>query len=512
MWELIYNHYVVRQGLNAPNTTAMAKIARPERGSADHFGYGTLTFTLAASTYPPSPTPPAPTGVNATAGVGRVFLKWSPAAGDTAQGYEVRRATNSGGPYTSVASWNNSPRCEYIDTTVTNGTAYHYVIASRNQSGTSGNSAQASATPLATGGLPSGWIRTSIGTVSGAAAGFANVSGGTYVVAGSGTIGGTADAISFVNRTVTGDATLTARISSLGGTVLKSGVMMRESTAANARTVSMTLGDAGWRFARMGARTTAGGNMGFTQGNAYTWVPAWFRISRVGNVFTASESSDGINWFTVGSTTITMPATYVIGLAISSGNTSMNNTTFDNVTVSGGGSSAFPPAGTYKLISRTSGRRLDNMGSTADGADVAQWQDSASNNQRWVLSYVSTDVVKLQCVTGGKYLDGIGRTANGSIVGQWGNGSSNNQRWTISDVGGGYFKLRNVATGLCLDVGASPWANGDPVEQWARRQQSEHALAVRVAVSSSVRGPQMMRSGRHGGLPLPVVAQLAWYS
>ncbi|HYD83154.1 MAG TPA: RICIN domain-containing protein, partial [Opitutus sp.] len=51
-------------------------------------------------------------------------------------------------------------------------------------------------------------------------------------------------------------------------------------------------------------------------------------------------------------------------------------------------------------------------------------------------------------------------------VGQWGNGSSNNQRWTISDVGGGYFKLRNVATGLCLDVGASPWANGDPVEQW----------------------------------------------
>jgi hypothetical protein len=139
---------------------------------------------------------------------------------------------------------------------------------------------------------------------------------------------------------------------------------------------------------------------------------------------------------------------------------------------SGGG---FPVAGTYKLISRTSGRRLDNLGSTADGANVAQWQDSASNNQRWVLSYVSSNVVKLQCVTGGKFLDGMGRTSNGSIVGQWGNNASTNQRWTIIDVGGGYFKLKNSATGLCLDVGASPWANGDPVEQWGDgSSQNQH--------------------------------------
>jgi hypothetical protein len=474
MWELIYNHYVGRRGLSAPNTTAMAKIVRPERGSADHFGYGTLTFTLAASAYPPSPTPPAPTGLTATAGVGRVWLSWSPAAGDTAQGYEVRRATSSGGPYTSIASWNNSPRCVYTDTSVTNGTTYYYVVASRNQSGTSGNSAQVSATPAATGALPSGWTRTSIGTVSGAAAGFANVSGGTYVVAGSGTIGGTADAVSFVHRSVTGDATITARISSLGGTVQKSGIMMRESTAANARTVSMTLGDAGWRFARLGTRANAGDTMGFTLGNAYTWVPAWFRISRVGNVFTAYESSDGLNWFTVGSATIAMPTTYVLGMAISSGGTAVNNTTFDNVTVTGGGG-VFPAAGTYKLVSRTSGLRLDNLGSTADGADVAQWQDSASNNQRWVLSYVSSNVVKLQCVTGGKFLDGMGRTSNGSIVGQWGNNASTNQRWTIIDVGGGYFKLKNLATGLCLDVGASPWANSDPVEQWGDgSSQNQH--------------------------------------
>ena len=46
IWEMIYNHYVVLEGLSAPNVQAMAQLMRPEHGSADHFGYGTLTFTL----------------------------------------------------------------------------------------------------------------------------------------------------------------------------------------------------------------------------------------------------------------------------------------------------------------------------------------------------------------------------------------------------------------------------------------------------------------------------------
>ena len=131
-----------------------------------------------------------------------------------------------------------------------------------------------------------------------------------------------------------------------------------------------------------------------------------------------------------------------------------------------GGGGGFPAAGTYSLRNRTSGRMLDNLGATADGANVGQWADGSSNNQRWVLSYISANVVKLQCVTGSKYLDGMGRTSNGSLVGQWAGGSSNNQRWTIVDAGSGYYKLKNVATGLCLDVGASPYVNGDIVEQW----------------------------------------------
>lgn len=135
----------------------------------------------------------------------------------------------------------------------------------------------------------------------------------------------------------------------------------------------------------------------------------------------------------------------------------------------------FPAAGTYSLRSRTSTRMLDNMGRTTSGSNVGQWADGTSNNQRWVLSYVSSNVVKLRCVNGSLYLDGMGRTTNGSIVGQYASGTSNNQRWTIISVGSGYFKLKNVATGLCLDVGASPWANGDNVEQWSDgTSQNQH--------------------------------------
>ncbi len=58
-WELVYNHYVNRRGLAAPNSQAYAALVRPEGGGGDYgpnsggfdqLGYGTLTFTLAPAT------------------------------------------------------------------------------------------------------------------------------------------------------------------------------------------------------------------------------------------------------------------------------------------------------------------------------------------------------------------------------------------------------------------------------------------------------------------------------
>ncbi len=63
---------MVRKGLVALNTTAFANLTRVEGGSIDHFGYGTLTFTLdaAKSPYPPSAVPPPPADLIAELGRG----------------------------------------------------------------------------------------------------------------------------------------------------------------------------------------------------------------------------------------------------------------------------------------------------------------------------------------------------------------------------------------------------------------------------------------------------------
>ena len=134
------------------------------------------------------------------------------------------------------------------------------------------------------------------------------------------------------------------------------------------------------------------------------------------------------------------------------------------------------PAGTYSLRNRANGKMLDNLGSTADGANVGQWADGSSNNQRWVLSYTGA-YARLMCVTGAKYLDSINRTADNTPVGQWANSSSVNQQWTITAVGGspGYYKLINRANGKALDSGGATndggimefWGNGGSLnQQW----------------------------------------------
>lgn len=113
-----------------------------------------------------------------------------------------------------------------------------------------------------------------------------------------------------------------------------------------------------------------------------------------------------------------------------------------------------PADGTYKLRNRSTGKYLDSLGSTANGAGVGQWASSASTNQQWQLTTVGS-YRKLSCVAGGKRVDSLGHTGDGSTVGQWDDNTSINQQWTIEDVGGGYYKVFNRANGLCLDTGGA---------------------------------------------------------
>jgi hypothetical protein len=94
------------------------------------------------SATPVLPIPATPTSLTATAGNAQVSLSWTASSGATS--YNVKRATVTGGPYTTVASPTTTSD---TDTGLTNGTTYYYVVSAVNSAGQSANSSQASATP-----------------------------------------------------------------------------------------------------------------------------------------------------------------------------------------------------------------------------------------------------------------------------------------------------------------------------------------------------------------------------
>lgn len=77
----------------------------------------------------------APSGLTATAGDAMVTLKWS--ARSDATGYNVKRATASGGPYSQLAV---PPSSSFTDSSAANGAIYFYVVSALNSAGESANS------------------------------------------------------------------------------------------------------------------------------------------------------------------------------------------------------------------------------------------------------------------------------------------------------------------------------------------------------------------------------------
>ena len=120
------------------STTALVGFTGGSGGSTAIQDVLNWTYSIGSSTNPP----PTPTNLVATAGNAQVGLSWSASSGATS--YNVKRATTSGGPYTTIASPTTT---SYTDTGVTNGTTYYYVVSAVNTAGESANSSQVSATP-----------------------------------------------------------------------------------------------------------------------------------------------------------------------------------------------------------------------------------------------------------------------------------------------------------------------------------------------------------------------------
>jgi fibronectin type 3 domain-containing protein len=296
----------------------------------------TFTATFDHVSAPGWPAATGPTGLTATAtSGGQVNLKWN--AVTNATGYNVKRSTVSGGPYSVIAS--GLTATNFTDSVLVVGINYDYVVSAIIGGVESANSAEATVNLP----LPSPWVSLDVGTVG--LTGSAGYGNNTFTVAGAGAdIWGTADAFRFAYVPVTGNCTIMARVASLPNIDgwSKAGVMIRASTNASAANafIAVTPGNGvTWQ-----TRSSTGGASG-NSATAGLSAPYWVKLVRSGNTFTGSYSPDGVTWTQQGTATFTMAATAYVGLALTSHNSSsLCTATFDNVTATGWSAPLPPPA------------------------------------------------------------------------------------------------------------------------------------------------------------------------
>ncbi len=121
-WEPIYNHYVNRMGLAAPNVARMVVQCEPKYGgSSDDVWWPTLIHRRVYA----GPMKPA-SGLTAHLRGNRVVLSWWGSVGATS--YAVKRSDRANGPFTLLRTVSASELLTYSDTPP-NGVWYYQVTA-----------------------------------------------------------------------------------------------------------------------------------------------------------------------------------------------------------------------------------------------------------------------------------------------------------------------------------------------------------------------------------------------
>jgi len=156
-------------------------------------------------------------------------------------------------------------------------------------------------------------------------------------------------------------------------------------------------------------------------------------------------------------------------ITVSDGDRSRTATT----TLSDGGQSVevrfFDPDAQYRIEAAHSGKVLDvDGGDRNNGADVQQWADAGTDDQRWYIEHTEDGKHRIEAAHSGKVLDvaGDGSTDDGANVRQWEGYGLDHQRWRIEPDGDGTCHIEAAHSGKVLDVDGGRQDNGRNVQQW----------------------------------------------
>ena len=250
--------------------------------------------------------------------------------------------------------------------------------------------------------LPAPWTAFDLGSV--AAEGATGLQSGTFVHVSSGTaIGGPADSFRFTSQPLV-RRRLDHRPRVTPGNHRRLGQGRRHDSRVNRRR-RQAGGDgrlAGQRVAWQ-YRHNVGGNGVTTVVAADQAAPVWLKLTREGNLFTGSWSTDGVTWTEAGSTTVAMGPTAVIGLVSTSDEaTRLNRSEFTDVSVSVTGGQPVDPVNVTGVFVRgtgwTSGYLARTPFTTLDGAALG-WQlpdGSAQLANASNVSWNNVDVVSVR--------------------------------------------------------------------------------------------------------------------
>ena len=186
---------------------------------------------------------------------------------------------------------------------------------------------------VSVGVVPPGWKAQDVGGPG--QTGGASFSNGVFTVLGGGNdIWSSADKFNFAFQEFTGNGTITVRVEAQENTNpwAKSGVMFRESTNAGSKHVGLyvTPGNG----VSMQYRSTNDAPTVDLARNTGITAPHWVRLVRNANTFTGYRSADGASWSQVGAISVGMSNSALIGLAVTShDNAVLNTTAFSNVSL-----------------------------------------------------------------------------------------------------------------------------------------------------------------------------------
>jgi hypothetical protein len=123
---------------------------------------------------------------------------------------------------------------------------------------------------------------------------------------------------------------------------------------------------------------------------------------------------------------------------------------------------------TYTIIAKNSGKALDVAGaSTENGANVLQWTNGYSSNQKWVVTDLGNNEWSIVSANSGKSLDVEGGSNdNGANILQWDWHGGNNQRWYIESSKDGFYYIKSVQYGKHIDIQDGSADNGANVLLW----------------------------------------------